>query len=140
MIKVSLKDGSQMTVEAGKTLYDLAGDISGGLQRAALSAEVNGKVMDLTRTITEDASVNFLTFGDQKGRDTFRHTASHILAQAVKRLYPEAKLAIGPAIENGFYYDIDCEVSFTADIFTRFSASARNSSANAAQTASTTTV
>ncbi|MBQ9915484.1 MAG: TGS domain-containing protein, partial [Clostridia bacterium] len=91
MIKVSLKDGSQMTVEAGKTLYDLAGDISGGLQRAALSAEVNGKVMDLTRTITEDASVNFLTFSDQKGRDTFRHTASHILAQAVKRLYPEAK-------------------------------------------------
>ncbi len=116
MINVSLKDGSQMTVEAGKTLYDLAGDISGGLQRAALSAEVNGKVMDLTRTITEDASVNFLTFNDQKGRDTFRHTASHILAQAVKRLYPEAKLAIGPAIENGFYYDIDCEVSFTADI------------------------
>ncbi len=116
MFKVSLKDGSQLTVDAPKSLYDLAGDISGGLQRAALAAEVDGTVMDLTRTIAEDASVNFLTFNDQKGRDTFRHTASHILAQAVKRLYPQAKLAIGPAIENGFYYDFDCEVSFTAEI------------------------
>ena len=116
MFKVSLKDGSLLSVEAEKTLYDLAGDISGGLQRMALSAEVDGTVMDLTRTITQDATVNFLTFNDQKGRDTFRHTASHVLAQAVKRLYPQAKLAIGPAIENGFYYDFDCDVSFTADI------------------------
>ncbi len=116
MFKVSLKDGSQLPVDGPKSLYDLAGDISGGLQRAALAAEVDGTVMDLTRTINEDANVNFLTFSDQKGRDTFRHTASHVLAQAVKRLYPQAKLAIGPAIENGFYYDFDCEVSFTAEI------------------------
>jgi len=116
MFHVTLKDGSQLPVESSKTLFDLAGDISGGLQRAALAAEVNGEVTELFQTISEDASVNFLTFDDPKGRNVFRHTASHILAQAVKRLYPEAKLAIGPAIENGFYYDIDCEVSFTPEI------------------------
>ncbi len=116
MINVSLKDGSKMTVEAGTSLFDLAGKISGGLQRAALSAEVDGEVWDLTRELTKDCSVNFLTFNDQKGKDTFRHTTSHILAQAVKRLFPQAKLAIGPAIENGFYYDIDCDVAITADI------------------------
>ncbi len=116
MFQVTLKDGSKLSVEAPKTLFDLAGDISGGLQRAALAAEVDGKVMELNRTIDKDASVSFLTFDDQKGRDVFRHTASHILAQAVKRLYPQAKLAIGPAIENGFYYDIDCEVSFTPEL------------------------
>ncbi len=116
MINVSLKEGSKMTVEAGTSLFDLAGKISGGLQRAALSAEVDGEVWDLTRELTKDCSVNFLTFNDQKGKDTFRHTTSHILAQAVKRLFPQAKLAIGPAIENGFYYDIDCDVAITADI------------------------
>ncbi|MGN1060036.1 MAG: threonine--tRNA ligase, partial [Clostridia bacterium] len=116
MFQVTLKDGSKLSVEAPKTLFDLAGDISGGLQRAALAAEVDGKVMELNRTIDKDASVSFLTFDDQKGRDVFRHTASHILAQAVKRLYPQARLAIGPAIENGFYYDIDCEVSFTPEL------------------------
>ena len=119
MFKVTVKDGSQLTVEDSKTLFDLAGDISGGLQRAALAAEVNGTVTELTRTIQADATVSFLTFDDQKGKDTFRHTASHILAQAVKRLYPQAKLAIGPAIENGFYYDFDCDVSFTAEVLTK---------------------
>ena len=84
--------------------------------RAALSAEVDGNVTEMQTVIDRDCTVNFLTFQDQKGKDTLRHTASHILAQAVKRLYPDAKLAIGPAIENGFYYDFDCDVSFSADI------------------------
>ena len=125
MVKVTLKDGSKLSVEAGKTLFDLAGDISGGLQRAALAAEVNGEVTELNQALTADATVNFLTFDDQKGRDVFRHTASHILAQAVKRLYPQAKLAIGPAIDNGFYYDIDCEVSFTPEILVKIEAEMR---------------
>lgn len=119
MFKVTLKDGSQLPVEEAKTLYELAGDISGGLQRAALAAEVNGTVTELTQRIEADAAVSFLTFNDQKGKDTFRHTASHVLAQAVKRLYPQAKLAIGPAIENGFYYDFDCDVAFTPEILLR---------------------
>ncbi len=116
MFQVTLKDGSKLPVEAPKSLYDLAGDISGGLQRAALAAEVDGEVVELAKVIDSDCAVNFLTFDAQKGKDVFRHTASHILAQAIKRLYPQAKLAIGPAIENGFYYDIDCEISFTADV------------------------
>ena len=114
-MKITLKDGSQLEYSEAKPLYQIAGDISEGLMRAALAAEVNGKITDMGTVIDTDATVNFLTFDDQGGRDTLRHTASHILAQAVKRLYPSAKLAIGPAIENGFYYDIDCDISFTTE-------------------------
>ena len=115
-MKITLKDGSQLEYSEPKPLYEIAGDISEGLMRAALSAEVDGKVTEMQTTINHDCTVNFLTFQDQKGKDTLRHTASHILAQAVKRLYPTAKLAIGPAIENGFYYDFDCDVSFSTEI------------------------
>lgn len=115
-MKITLKDGSQLEYNEPKPLYEIAGDISEGLMRAALSAEVDGNVTEMQTVINRDCTVNFLTFQDQKGKDTLRHTASHILAQAVKRLYPDAKLAIGPAIENGFYYDFDCDVSFSADI------------------------
>lgn len=115
-MKITLKDGSQLEYNEPKPLYEIAGDISEGLMRAALSAEVDGNVTEMQTVISRDCTVNFLTFQDQKGKDTLRHTASHILAQAVKRLYPDAKLAIGPAIENGFYYDFDCDVSFSADI------------------------
>ena len=115
-MKITLKDGSQLEYNEPKPLYEIAGDISEGLMRAALSAEVDGNVTEMQTVIDRDCTVNFLTFQDQKGKDTLRHTASHILAQAVKRLYPDAKLAIGPAIENGFYYDFDCDVSFSADI------------------------
>ena len=114
-MKITLKDGSQLEYSEAKPLYQIAGDISEGLMRAALAAEVNGKITDMGTVIDTDATVNFLTFDDQGGRDTLRHTASHILAQAVKRLYPSAKLAIGPSIENGFYYDIDCDISFTTE-------------------------
>ncbi|HBL81263.1 MAG TPA: threonine--tRNA ligase [Clostridiales bacterium] len=116
MMKITLKDGSQLEYNEPKPLYEIAGDISEGLMRAALSAEVDGNVTEMQTVIDRDCTVNFLTFQDQKGKDTLRHTASHILAQAVKRLYPDAKLAIGPAIENGFYYDFDCDVSFSAEI------------------------
>ncbi len=115
-MKITLKDGSQLEYNEPKPLYEIAGDISEGLMRAALSAEVDGNVTEMQTVIDRDCTVNFLTFQDQKGKDTLRHTTSHILAQAVKRLYPDAKLAIGPAIENGFYYDFDCDVSFSAEI------------------------
>lgn len=115
-MKITLKDGNQLVYDAAKPLYEIAGDISEGLLRASLAAEVNGVVCEMGTVIDTDATVNFLTFDDQKGKDTLRHTASHVLAQAVKRLYPTAKLAIGPAIENGFYYDFDCDVSFSADV------------------------
>ncbi len=115
-MNITLKDGSKLSYDEPKALYQIAGDISEGLMRASLAAEVDGTVVDMGTVVDSDCTVNFLTFDDQKGKDTLRHTASHILAQAVKRLYPEAKLAIGPAIENGFYYDIDVDVSFTPEI------------------------
>ena len=121
-MKITLKDGKILEYSESKHLYEIAGDISEGLMRASIAAEVDGKVLGMGEVIESDACVTFLTFDDQKGKDVFRHTASHILAQAVKRLYPEAKLAIGPAIENGFYYDIDCEVSFTPEVLDKISA------------------
>ena len=121
-MKITLKDGKILEYGEPKPLYAIAGDISEGLMRASLAAEVDGRVLGMGEVIESDANITFLTFDDQKGKDVLRHTASHILAQAVKRLYPEAKLAIGPAIENGFYYDIDCEVSFTPEILTKIEA------------------
>ncbi len=121
-MKITLKDGKLLEYNEPKPLYAIAGDISEGLMRASLAAEVDGKIFGMGEVIESDANITFLTFDDQKGKDVLRHTASHILAQAVKRLYPEAKLAIGPAIENGFYYDIDCEVSFTPEILTKIEA------------------
>ena len=121
-MKIVLKDGNILEYSQSKPLYAIAGDISEGLARAALAANVNGKILGMSEVIESDADITFLTFDDQEGRDTLRHTASHILAQAVKRLYPDAKLAIGPAIENGFYYDIDCETSFSAEILEKIEA------------------
>ncbi len=121
-MKITLKDGSQLEYNEPKPLYSIAGDISEGLMRASLAAEVDGKVCDMSTVLDSDATVNFLTFDDQAGKDTLRHTASHILAQAVKRLFPEAKLAIGPSIENGFYYDIDCDESFSTETLSKIEA------------------
>ena len=121
-MKITLKDGKILEYSEPKHLYEIAGDISEGLARAALAANVGGKVLGMGEVIESDASITFLTFNDQEGKDVLRHTASHILAQAVKRLYPDAKLAIGPAIENGFYYDIDCEVSFTPEVLEKIEA------------------
>ena len=121
-MKITLKDGKILEYSEPKHLYEIAGDISEGLMRASLAAEVDGEVLGMGEVIESDATITFLTFDDQKGKDVFRHTASHILAQAVKRLYPEAKLAIGPAIENGFYYDIDTDVSFTPEVLAKIEA------------------
>ena len=100
--------------DAPVTVYDAAKDME-LITRAVIGAEIDGKTVALTQELTEDAEVKLLTFEDEAGKHLFRHTASHILAQAVKRLYPAAKLTVGPAVENGFYYDIDSEVTFTPD-------------------------
>lgn len=115
MITITLKDGSVMQAEQGCTVYDAAKQISEGLSRAAVAGAVNGTVVDLTFPLDQDCSLEILTFEDDRGKKAFWHTTSHILAQAVKHLYPEAKLAIGPAIDNGFYYDFDMEHSLTAE-------------------------
>ncbi|UWV47930.1 threonine--tRNA ligase [Acetivibrio thermocellus] len=115
MIKITLKDGSVREYNEGVTIKEVAESISAGLARVALAGEVNGEVKDLSYPLENDCTLNLLTFDDEGGRDAYRHTTSHILAQAVKRLYPDAKLAIGPAIENGFYYDFDVEKPFSVE-------------------------
>lgn len=114
MIKVKLKDGFK-EYESGITIIEIAKDISEGLARVACGAMVNGKVVDLRESINEDIELNILTFEDEGGKKAFRHTASHIMAQAVKRLYPNVKCAIGPSIDDGFYYDFDTENAFTME-------------------------
>ena len=114
-MKITLKGDVIKEFNNGMTAYDIAKEISGGLARAACAARINGKVCDLRTTITEDCSLDILTFDDEDGKKAFRHTASHILAQAVKRLFPNTKLAIGPAIDNGFYYDFDVEKPFSPE-------------------------
>ena len=114
-MKISLKDGSILEYAEAKTAADICKDISMGLFRNACACKINGAVADLRSVISEDAALEILTFDDEDGKRAFNHTASHIMAQAVKRLYPEAKLTIGPAIENGFYYDFDVEKSFSPE-------------------------
>ena len=112
MIHVTLKDGSVKEFEAGVSVMDVAKELGAGLYKAACAAKVNGEVCDLRTVLNADCALEILTFEDPDGKKAFNHTASHILAQAVKRLYPQAKLAIGPAIDDGFYYDIDVEPAF----------------------------
>jgi threonyl-tRNA synthetase len=115
MLKLTLKDGSIKEILEGTTPLEIARSLGQGLFKASCAAKINGKVCDLRTVITEDCSLEILTYEDEAGKNAFNHTASHILAQAVKRLYPQVKLTIGPAIENGFYYDFDSEVAFTAE-------------------------
>lgn len=112
---ITLKDGSSKEYHEPKSVYEIAGDISEGLARVACAGEINGEVVDLRTIVEEDCQLNILTFQDEGGRAAFRHTASHIMAQAIKRLYPETKLAIGPSIKDGFYYDLDREEPFTGE-------------------------
>lgn len=114
---VKLKDGSVREYAKGTTVLDIVRELSEGLARKTVAAELDGRVVGLTTPVTDDGALNILTFDDEKGRDVYRHTASHIMAQAVKRLYPDVKLAIGPAIENGFYYDFDTEQPFSVEDF-----------------------
>ena len=112
MIQITLKGGTVKEYQEGISVADIAKDLSMGLYKAACAAKVNGAVCDLRTVLHANSEVEILTFDDPEGKKAFWHTASHVLAQAVKRLYPSAKLAIGPAIENGFYYDFDVEKPF----------------------------
>lgn len=112
-MKITLKDGSVKEYDNQMSIFEIAKDISEGLARVACAGELNGEVVDLRTVVDGDAEVNILTFNDEKGKLAFRHTATHVLAQAVKRVFPEVKLAIGPAIDNGYYYDFDTEKAFS---------------------------
>ena len=112
MIHVTLKDGSVKEFENGISVMEIVKGLGAGLYKAACACKVNGELCDLRTVLNEDCALEVLTFDSEEGRRAFNHTASHILAQAVKRLYPNAKLAIGPAIADGFYYDIDVEPAF----------------------------
>ena len=114
-MKITLKDGSSKEYAQSMSVIDIAKDISEGLARVATVGEVDGEVVDLRTVIDKDCELNILTFNDEKGKGAFRHTTSHIMAQAIKRLYPDTKLAIGPSIEDGFYYDIDRETPLVAE-------------------------
>ena len=114
-MKITLKDGSALDFAEPVSAYEVAEKISGGLARAACAAEVNGKVVDLRTVIDGDATVNILTAKDPEGLRTLRHTASHVMAEAVKKLFPEAKVTIGPAIDEGFYYDFDVDAPFSRE-------------------------
>jgi threonyl-tRNA synthetase len=106
-MNIILKDGSIKEYDKAMTVYEIANDISEGLARMACAGEINGKVVDLRTVVDKDCNLSILTFNDDAGKAVYRHTTSHVLAQAVKRLYPNAKLAIGPSIDTGFYYDFD---------------------------------
>ncbi|MCI8320062.1 MAG: threonine--tRNA ligase [Dorea sp.] len=114
-MKITLKDKTVKEYEGKVSVFEVAKDISEGLARAATSAKVNGEIVDLRTEIAEDCELEILTFDSEDGKGAFNHTASHIMAQAVKRLYPDTKLAIGPSIANGFYYDLDREIPFTTE-------------------------
>lgn len=119
MITITLKGGVQKQFEAGVTPFAVAQSIGAGLAKAVCAAKIDGENADLRTPLSQDCALELLTFDDAYGRWTFRHTASHVLAQAVKRLYPQVKLAIGPAIDNGFYYDFDTDVVFTAEMLAK---------------------
>ena len=106
-MKITLKDGSVKEYANPVSVYDVAADLSEGLARMACAGEVDGQVVDLRTVLEQDCRLNILTAGDKEGLQVVRHTAAHLLAEAVKRLYPDAKMAIGPSIENGFYYDFE---------------------------------
>ena len=109
IMKITLKDGSFKEYHEAKSVYEIAADISEGLARVACAGEVDGKIVDLRTVLDSDCELNIVTASDPEGLKVIRHTASHVLAQAVKTLFPNAKVTIGPAIEDGFYYDFDAE-------------------------------
>ena len=122
MINITFPDGSVRQYDDGVTAHQIAESISPRLRKATLAAELDGKLYDAELPIHGDHSIKLLTFADEGGRWTYRHTGSHVLAQAVKRLWPEVKLAIGPAIDNGFYYDFDTDIPFSPEDFPKIEA------------------
>ena len=119
---ITLKDGSKREVNKGISVIDLAKEISEGLARVAMAGRVDGKVVDLRYNLNKDCNVEILTFDDEDGKKAYWHTTSHIMAQAIKRLYKDVKLAIGPAIDGGFYYDFDTEYRFSEADFEKIEA------------------
>ena len=115
MMIITLKDGSKKEYAQPMSVLDIASDISEGLARVATAGELNGEVVDLRTVVSEDSDLNILTFDTPEGAGAFRHTTSHIMAQAIKRLYPSVKLAIGPSVADGFYYDVDSETPLTQE-------------------------
>lgn len=116
-MKITLKDGSSKEYAGSMSVLDIAKDISEGLARNACAGEIDGERVDLRTIVDKDCNLNILTFADKGGADAFRHTTSHIMAQAIKHLYPDAKLAIGPSIDDGFYYDIDFKEPVNEEAF-----------------------
>ena len=116
MLKIRLKNDNEIEVESGLTILEIAKKISEGLARVALAAIIDDEVKDLRYVVNKNCNLNIVTFDDIEGKKAYWHTTSHIMAQAIKRMYPETKLTIGPAIDNGFYYDFDSEVTFTPEI------------------------
>ena len=121
-MKVTLKDGSVKEYDKSMSVYDIALDLSEGLARAACAGEIDGEVVDIRTVVDKDCQLNILTMKDEKALPVLRHTASHVMAQAVKRLYPGVKLAIGPSISDGFYYDMEFETPLTSDDFGKIEA------------------
>ena len=121
-MKITLKDGKVIEAENGKKGFEIAALISEGLARNALAMKVNGEVTEINAAVNGDANVEFLTFNDDEGKKVYRHTAAHVFAQAVKRLFPNAKLAFGPATDEGFFYDVDVETPLTADVLEKIEA------------------
>ena len=119
---ITLKDGSTKEYAEAKSVIDIASDISEGLARVACAGEVDGEVVDLRTVVDKDCELNILTFDSEGGKGAFRHTTSHIMAQAIKRLYPNVKLAIGPSIDDGFYYDIDSNEPLAAEDLSKIEA------------------
>ena len=114
-MKITLKDGSVIQFEGVVTAYSVAKSISEGLARVAVCAKINGELKDLSTEITEDCTLEIVTLKDKEGLDVYRHTTSHVLAQAIKNIFPTSKLAIGPTIENGFYYDVEFKTPITQE-------------------------
>ena len=125
MIKV-IFNGNEKQFEENMSVFDALKSLGGGMYKTACAAVINGENKDLRTVLCDGDSVQILTFEDEYGRWTFRHTASHILAQAVKRLYPSVKLAIGPAVDDGFYYDIDTDIKFTPEDLTKIESEMKN--------------
>ena len=114
-IKITLPDSSILSVPKGNTVYEIIGNIGKGLQKAALSAKINERMVDLSYNVNSDSKLSVFTFDSHEGKDTYWHSASHLMAQAVKRLFPQAKPAIGPSTSDGFYYDFDIDITFTPE-------------------------
>ena len=125
-MKITLKDGSVLELENSLTVGEIAKRISEGLARVAVCGKVNGELVDLATEINEDAELQIITLKDKEGLDVYRHTTSHVLAQAVKNIYPTSKLAIGPTVENGFYYDIEFKTPITQQDLVKIEAEMKN--------------